>query len=90
MDVISGRVAREEIVIPSSFANPSTPQIGSGDTARVNTAHSETFHAYPGSDTFWKQLSPAEHIRQFNGLLEDGIITPEEFEKVKKRIIESI
>jgi len=34
-----------------------------------------------------RQLSPAEEIRQYKELLDDGLITQEEFDAVKKRIL---
>jgi len=40
----------------------------------------------PG-DTPSRQPSPAEEIREYKELLDDGIITQEEFEGVKKRIL---
>jgi len=42
--------------------------------------------ASPGDDVPSKQ-SPAEEIRQYKGLLDDGIITQEEFDAVKKRLL---
>jgi hypothetical protein len=40
----------------------------------------------PGEHTS-KQPSPAEEIRQYKELLDEGIITQEEFETVKKRLM---
>ncbi|MCL2295637.1 MAG: SHOCT domain-containing protein [Methanomassiliicoccaceae archaeon] len=40
----------------------------------------------PG-DAVTKQASPAEEIRQYKELLDEGIITQEEFDAVKKRLM---
>jgi len=61
-DVISGRVQKHEVRVPSQFVHPSD-----------------------ASPT--KQLSSADEIRKYKALLDDGVISQEEFDAVKKRLM---
>ncbi|MCL2031830.1 MAG: SHOCT domain-containing protein [Methanomassiliicoccaceae archaeon] len=57
----------------------------SGRVRKEDVRVSSNF-VHPGEATE-KKLSPAEEIRQYKELLDDGIISQEEFDTVKRRIM---
>lgn len=42
---------------------------------------------YPSTENFCSQKSISEQLREYKNLLDDGILTQEEFDKVKKRLL---
>lgn len=71
-----------QYLTPSQIKDVISGRVSKADVrAQAHIASSDAGHSKPAS------LSPAEEIRQYKELYDDGIISHEEFEAVKKRLL---
>ncbi|MCL1811175.1 MAG: SHOCT domain-containing protein [Methanomassiliicoccaceae archaeon] len=77
------RIPSHEFLTPTQIKDVISGRVQPGDV-RVAT---EFVHP-GGGGTQTKQMSPAEEIRQYKELLDEGVITQEEFDTVKKRLMQ--